>query len=80
MCQAAIHSGIIKPTEPKTILVEKMPGQTSYKESTRNGIISKPSGTASGSFRVSVPIERPVEPTPEPFKLPPGDPLSLLLF
>ncbi|XP_069593837.1 uncharacterized protein [Ranitomeya imitator] len=72
ICQAAIHWGILSPEDSKVIIVEIIPGQKSYEQSTRNGITSKSFGASPWSFKVRLSIEEPEEPDREPFRLPAG--------
>ncbi|XP_075472669.1 cysteine-rich secretory protein LCCL domain-containing 2-like [Ascaphus truei] len=49
ICRAAIHAGRLT-NEGGKVIVEKNPGQSSYEESTRNGIKTSKYGTWTGSF------------------------------
>ena len=48
---AAVHAGILKVGETKTISITLLPGQVSYKGSVRNGIESSDYGEWDGSFK-----------------------------
>ncbi|XP_053549096.1 mucin-12-like [Bombina bombina] len=51
ICRAAIHAG--KLNDAGKVAVQKMPGQSSYRESTRNGVKTKSMGAWSGAFMFS---------------------------
>jgi hypothetical protein len=50
---AAVHAGILKVGETKTISITILPGQSSYKGSLRNGVESIDYGEWDGSFKFS---------------------------
>jgi hypothetical protein len=52
VCTAAVHAGAITATAGGDIVVEILPGQSSYTGSTRNGITSSNWGSWSGSFSI----------------------------
>ncbi|XP_071984131.1 uncharacterized protein [Engystomops pustulosus] len=56
ICLAAIHTGYMTPNGGRVIL-QKKPGQSSYEESTENGITTQRRGPASGSFILSLSYE-----------------------
>ena len=47
---AAVHAGLITPQSGGTVTIEIRPAASSYKGSTRNGVVSKPYGSFGGSF------------------------------
>ena len=53
VCWAAVHAGALKVGEPATVIIEILPGQSSYRGSERNGVVSMDWNTPwGGSFRV----------------------------
>ncbi|WP_312832794.1 stalk domain-containing protein [Sedimentibacter saalensis] len=48
---AAVHAGILKVGETKTISITILPGQSSYRETLRNGVESGDYGEWDGSFK-----------------------------
>lgn len=50
LATAAVHAGIIKHNETKTVDVEILPGQLSYQGSIQNGIVSEPFSGWAGSY------------------------------
>ena len=53
VCWAAVHAGALKVGEPAAIVIEILPGQSSYRGSERNGVVSMDWNTPwGGSFRV----------------------------
>ncbi len=47
---AAVHAGLITPQSGGTVTIEIRPAASSYKGSSRNGVVSKPYGSFGGSF------------------------------
>ncbi|XP_063284115.1 uncharacterized protein LOC134569138 [Pelobates fuscus] len=52
ICRAGIHAGVANNEEGGQFVVVKKPGENSYQESTRNGVVSKSHGASSGSYIV----------------------------
>lgn len=48
---AAVHAGILKAGQKGTVRVTVLPGQSSYRGSTRNGVTSDPWESWDGSFK-----------------------------
>jgi hypothetical protein len=52
LAAAAVHAGVLRPGETGMVKVTTLPGQPSYRGSTRNGVTSSDYGSWSGSIRI----------------------------
>jgi hypothetical protein len=50
VCTAAVHSGLITEADGGTVVIEIVPGQSSYQGSSANGVTSSDYGAYEGSF------------------------------
>lgn len=53
ICTAAVHAGLIKIAAGGRVTIEIRPGASSYKASTRNGVVSKSYNAYPGSFVIT---------------------------
>jgi hypothetical protein len=52
LAAAAVHAGVLRPGEKGLVRVTILPGQSSYAESSQNGVTSNPYSAWEGSYRV----------------------------
>ncbi len=64
ICTAAVHAGLINTASGGAVQVEGLAGQSSYRDSQRNGVSSRSYGAWSGSFTVKAPTGKVITPPP----------------